>query len=31
MLRINDVYDYQQKKFRLLSEIPSGYIWIDID
>ena len=31
MLRINDVYDYQQTKFRLLSEIPSGYIWINID
>lgn len=31
MLRINDVYDYQQTQFRLLSEIPSGYIWINID
>lgn len=31
MLRINDVYDYQQTRFRLLSEISSGYIWIDID
>ena len=31
MLRINDVYEYQQTKFRLLSEIPSGYIWININ
>lgn len=31
MLRINDVYNYQQTNFRLLSEIPSGYIWINID
>ena len=31
MLRINDVYDYQQTRFRLLSEISSGYIWINID
>ena len=31
MLRINDVYDYQPKKFRLLSEVPSGYIWININ
>lgn len=31
MLRINDVYDYKQTKFRLLSEITSGYIWINID
>lgn len=31
MLRINDVYDYQQKNFRLLSEVPSGYIWININ
>lgn len=31
MLRINDIYAYRQKRFRLLSEIPSGYIWINID
>lgn len=31
MLRINDVYEYQQTKFRLLNEMPSGYIWINID
>lgn len=30
VLRINDVYDYQQAKFRLLNETPSGYIWINI-
>jgi hypothetical protein len=31
VLRINDVYDYQQTQFRLLSETPLGYIWINID
>lgn len=31
MLRINDVYDNQGTKFRILSEFSSGYIWINIE
>lgn len=31
MLRINDVYDNQGTKFRILSEFASGYIWINIE
>lgn len=31
MLRINDVYDNQGTKFRILSKISSGYIWINIE
>ena len=31
MLRINDVYENQGTKFRILSEFASGYIWINIE
>ncbi|HHE3464888.1 DDE-type integrase/transposase/recombinase [Pasteurella multocida] len=30
MLRINNIYCYQEEKFRILSETPNGYIWINI-
>lgn len=31
MLRINDVYNNQGTKFRVLSEFATGYIWINIE
>lgn len=31
MLRVNDVYDNQGAKFRILSEFANGYIWINIE
>lgn len=31
MLRLNDVYNYQNVKFRILSKFSKGYIWINID
>ena len=30
-MRINDVYDNQGAKFRILSEFANGYIWINIE
>ena len=31
MLRINDIYNNQGVKFRILSEFATGYIWINIE
>ncbi len=31
MLRINDVYCYNEEKFRILSAVTTGYVWININ